>query len=151
MTCFLGAGVKKFSLSLPEKGKMPLPKHISNRKENVMDLTKLKEELLDKGAVSCLPGNLPDYWLDVLLQDAEDMDVGEVGELILAVVIGICEAKFAAETEVEISYDDLFEYCNSYKIELALEKISRATEVKYEKAMLDTIFTKRDVRIWKEE
>ncbi|MEW6116371.1 MAG: hypothetical protein AB1553_05660 [Nitrospirota bacterium] len=113
-------------------------------------MTKLGKELLDKGATACLPRNLTDYWLDVLLRDAEAMDAGEVGELILAVVIRICEAKFAVEKEVMIPYDDLFEYCDSYKIELALEKISRATDIKYEKASLNTILTKRDVRVWKE-
>lgn len=47
--------------------------------------------------------------------------------------------------------EDMFTYMQRFRIELALEEVSRKTDIKYEPATLDTILTERGGETWKDE
>jgi hypothetical protein len=113
-----------------------------------MDLVELKKDVLDKGPAAALPCQLSDYWLDQvadsLEQVLENPDTGSGPYLAgpLALVVHILFARTASH-ELEVSHSQLYEYLRSYRIEVALEGVSRRTNVKTTPASLDTIFTDR--------
>ena len=63
-------------------------------------------------------------------------------------IVDILIAKTGAQ-EVKHSCEELFDYFQQYSIELGLEAVARNTEINYEPATLETIFTHRDVKIFR--
>jgi len=114
----------------------------------VMDLVELKKQILDKEPAAALPCQLSDYWLDQVAESLErvledpDIDSGSYLAGPLALVVHILFAGTATH-ELEISHSQLYECLRSYQIEVALEAVSRRTNVKTTPASLDTIFTDR--------
>ena len=64
----------------------------------------------------------------------------------MGALLGILFAKNLG-AEVSVSLDTLFEHMQSYREELALEEISRKTDVKVAPATLETILTNRVVEL----
>jgi hypothetical protein len=120
-------------------------------------LARFRDEVLLTGPESSLPSNLPEFWLDELQDhleryfndlnsdsDAEEKDLDI--SLPLAAVIHILFAKNGGEAISESS-EKLFGYFQDYRLELALEEITRKTHVAAEAATIETIFTNRDVLV----
>jgi len=113
-----------------------------------MDLVELKRDVLDKGPAAALPCQLSDYWLDQVADSLEQVlenpavDSGSYLAGPLALVVHILFARTASH-ELEVSHSQLYECLRSYRIEVALEAVSRRTNVKTTPASLDTIFTDR--------
>lgn len=96
-----------------------------------------------------LPINLSDEWLDIMLAQAECMHDGKSRdkfEFLMSVVLQILfnrsETGKLAITEIEIAG-----YLNNYSMELSLEKINRATDVRTSRANLQTILTDRTIEM----
>ncbi|MBU7437008.1 hypothetical protein [Paraburkholderia fungorum] len=123
-----------------------------------MMFDRIKGELLDHDPSACLPRNLSDEWLSYLAISAEKMlgnDDGEHAtvhkEAALAVVIRLLDAKSEGRAEeFEVPIDDLYEYLQRFRMELALEEVHRKTDVKYNAASLESILTERDIETWKD-
>jgi hypothetical protein len=125
-------------------------------------LARFYAEVTDRGAEACLPRNLSEEWLDVLSAAVEtllsdpDQDENssepspEAKAMVLASVLLILSAKRAQPHALRISLEEFMGHLNNYRLELALEMVHRRTDVKYEPASLETIFTNREVRTWKE-
>ncbi len=112
---------------------------------------------MSRGAEACLPRNLPDEWLEMAAQSAEDiLDEAAVpaaeprGAIALAALLCILEAKKATGGSLEVSYEQLHEYVNMYRIELSLELVHRHSDIKYEPASLNLILTDREITTWRE-
>ncbi|MEE6443726.1 MULTISPECIES: hypothetical protein [Pseudomonas] len=116
-------------------------------------LARFRDEVLHAGPQSTLPINLSEFWLeelqthleryfDSLESDSaeEDIDIS----LPLAAIIHILFAKNGGEAISESS-EKLYEYFQDYRLELALEEITRKTHVVAEAATIETIFNNRDV------
>ncbi|MFM0260902.1 hypothetical protein [Paraburkholderia sediminicola] len=92
---------------------------------------RIKAELLDQNPFACLPRNLSDEWLSYLAlstekmlgnEDADDQAVRK--EAALAVVIRLLDAKSEGRAdEIEVPIDDLYEYLQRFRMELALEEV----------------------------
>ncbi|MDT4881401.1 hypothetical protein FQZ97_1172590 [compost metagenome] len=110
-------------------------------------LQRFKLEVLDQGAEACLPVNLSEEWRETLSQVIErylDDDDDSQFSLVVGALLGILFGKNPG-AEVSVPLDTMFEYMQSYRLELALEEIRRKTEVKVVPATLETIFTDRDL------
>lgn len=126
--------------------------------ENIIQ--RFQQEVLSSGAEATLPSNLSNFWLKELQQCLdryfEDMNYPESTEdeqsmaLPLAAILHILFAKHGGE-EVEVSMEKMFRNFEDYRLELALEEISRVTHIKTEPVTLDTIFTNREVVIENQE
>lgn len=115
-------------------------------------LTRFKSEVTDKGAEACLPRNLSDEWLSLLSESTESMlerQDDSRGAIAVAAILLILDAKRGGK-ELRVSFDELEKRFQDYRIELALEEVHRRTEVKYEPATLETIFSNREVKTWRE-
>lgn len=64
----------------------------------------------------------------------------------MAAVIHILLAKQGGR-KVSVGQNQLFEYFERYRLELALEEVSRRTNIKCESATLNSIFTDRNVQV----
>lgn len=116
-------------------------------------LDRLNAEILCQPPEAALPCNLSDYWLDLIARDL-DKCVGEGADAHeesasymsapLALIIHILTGK-TGRSQMEVPIDDLFNHFQNYRIEIALENVSRKTDVKAEPATLETIFANRDV------
>lgn len=119
--------------------------------------TRGDSEVLLTGPESSLPSNLSQFWLEELQNhleryfdglnsesDAEEKDLDI--SLPLAAIIHILFAKNGGE-EISESSEKLYEYFQDYRLELALEEITRKTHVAAEAATIETIFTNRDVLV----
>ena len=117
----------------------------------VMDLVKLKKEVLDKGPAAALPCQLSDYWLDQVAESLEqvlensNIDSGSYLAGPLALVVHILFARTATPA-LEVSDSYLYECLWSYHTEVAVEVINRRTSVKITSASLGTIFTDRPLK-----
>ena len=119
-------------------------------------LQSFKKEVTDTGVGACLPKNLSNKWLSYLSEQIEDMLFDNESEHesyaeVTAAVIFLIQEKEIEKDAFSISYEDLYDYFDKYRIELSLETVHRQTKIKYEAATLDTIFTERDVKIWRTE
>lgn len=117
-------------------------------------LYRFKREVTDLGPVACLPRSLSDAWLNALIQSTDALIAGEdqsaESALALAAVLTILQGSHRRE---QLLNDDvLTQLCilTDFRIELALELVHRSTDVHYEAATLQTIFTGRDVSIWRD-
>ena len=114
------------------------------------DLSLLQAEVLAHPPVKALPSNLSDDWLDLLERDLacyfreseEDADCGSGLPAPLAVVLHLLLAKSNGK-QASVAVDKLEEYLSMFRHELALEMISRRTDLKVSGASLKTILTKR--------
>ncbi|MBC3450860.1 hypothetical protein HU745_07315 [Pseudomonas mosselii] len=120
-------------------------------------LTRFRDEVLFTGPESTLPSNLTDFWLDELQRHLKgyfdslgrDTDNGEEDvnvSLPLAAITHILFAKIGGKVIFE-NLENLHEYFQSYRRELALEKMTRKTRVTLAPATLETIFSNREVLI----
>lgn len=116
-------------------------------------------EVLEHGAESCLPRNLSDEWLRLLGESADSLtetptaihaELSKPGEIAVAAVLSILQAKHGMATELELPVEALLDHLRDYRVELALEQVHRVTDIKSEPATLATIFTNRGVRSWRE-
>lgn len=110
-------------------------------------LQRFKLEVLDQGPEACLPVNLSEEWRETLLQVIERyFDDGDDSQFSLAVgaLLIILYGKNPG-SEVTVPLDTIFEYMQSYRLELALEELRRKTEMKVAPATLGTIFTDREL------
>lgn len=108
-------------------------------------LQRFKLEVLDQGPEACLPVNLSEEWRETLSQVIERyLDDDSQFSLVVGALLGILFGKNPG-AEVTVPLDTMFEYMQSYRLELALEEIRRKTEVKVVPATLETIFTDRDL------
>lgn len=125
-------------------------------------LRQYQSEVLDRGPQACLPCNLSDHWITVLQQSLQDMAEDEEsprhpegGGAVLATILTLLEGKGIGKKkgkpgQLHIPMDDMVRYYESLRMELALEEVHRKTDCKYEPATLKTIFTSRDVKVWRE-
>lgn len=116
-------------------------------------LYRFKCEVTDLGPVACLPRSLSDAWLKALIQSADDLIAGEgqsaESALALAAVLTILQGSHRGEQFLSSDVLTHVSVVNDFRIELALELVHRSTDVHYEAATLQTIFTGRDVSIWR--
>lgn len=118
------------------------------------DLRRLQSEVLSKGAEAALPCNLSDYWLDLIGRDLECLgqavdleDPNASGYMSgpLALVGHILVGK-AGDNEATVPVDDLMRHFEDYRIEIAIETVSRRTHMKANAASLASIFANRTVQ-----
>jgi hypothetical protein len=120
-------------------------------------------DVVNQGAEKCLPRSLSDHWLRVVAQSADEVlngnvssrsavggGTGKPGAIALAAVLSILKHKAPSRRALALSLEEVGKHFHSYRIELALEEVHRNTDVKYEPATLDDMFTDRMVTTWKE-
>lgn len=119
-------------------------------------MKRFNKEVLELGAENCLPSKLTEEWLDWLthelefLKSEEDQDqINEPPSCALAAVFKILMHK-NKEDKVEISEEELFNKMVEFLTEIEIEKVSRRTDIRLESATMETIFTNRNVKIWRE-
>jgi hypothetical protein len=129
------------------------PYDFSEEPKEKSDLIKLKFEVLDQGPEAALPCKLSNIWISMLSRDLDmllDKNSPEQCYLTapLSIIIHIlCAKRGKHEVGIPISEEELFKYFQNLHIELALEILSRNSDISIEPATLDTIFTNRDVCI----
>ena len=119
------------------------------------DLEELAQEVLrNRPADAALPCNLSDKWLDLI---SRDLDVC-FGDLVadsetqskshmaapLALIIHILFAKQGSKS-IEVAFEELERYLSDFRIEVALELVTRRTNISASQATVQTIFEKRTV------
>lgn len=117
------------------------------------DLAKLADQVLSLPPASALPCNLSDDWLALISRDLagafDEIDISESMEQLmaapLALVIHILRGQ--GTTGQEISHEEAMGYLNAYRIEVALELVTRKTDVKSTPATMATIFRQRDIMV----
>ena len=114
-------------------------------------LQKFKTQVTDLGPAACLPRALTNAWLPAVEQSMQTLLNGAEagGEIAIAAVFAVLEGK--GISRAKIIHDDALRESvfKDYFTELGLEIVHRATQVSYEAATLETIFTKRDVEVWR--
>ena len=116
-------------------------------------LIRFKNEVTNLGPQACLPRNLSDEWLSALSQSVNRLLAGEAEEVAGAVAIAAVHVLLQTRTSSGIhalGEEEARQRLIAYRLELALELMHRNTEVKYEPANLETIFTNRVVGTWRE-
>jgi hypothetical protein len=119
------------------------------------DLERLRVEVLDRGPVAALPSELSDEWLALIVRDLEfldrlDDDTEETTMAApLALVLKILLEK-SGGNEQAISYEQMFQHFQSYRIEIGLEMVRRHSNIKAEPATQETIFTDRHLDVTNE-
>jgi hypothetical protein len=96
---------------------------------------------------------LSDEWLSALSQSVNRLLAGEAEESAGAVAIAAVHVLLQARTSSGIHSlggEEARQRLIAYRLELALELMHRNTDVKYEAATLETIFTNRTVGTWRE-
>jgi hypothetical protein len=117
------------------------------------DLIKLKFEVLGQGPEAALPCKLSNIWISMLSRDLDMILEKRSTEQCyltapLSIIVHIlCAKRGKHEVGISISEEELFKYFQNFQIELALEILSRNSDISIEPATLDTIFTNRDVYI----
>jgi len=116
-------------------------------------LKRFKAEVTNKGAEACLPHALSTPWLTELIQSTEAILKGDTADstsgLALAAVLGILDAQGRMDQYLRSSEHAQAKILGDYQIELSLELMHRCTEIRYEAATLQTIFTNREVHTWR--
>lgn len=116
-----------------------------------IDLKKFEQEVVRKGALACLPCNLPDVWL-YLLNDIYESVFGGSEEVTLAApmmaIMQIMSFKLK-KSEFEIDGKEMKRLIDDYRVEIAFEVVSRQTEMEANRADLQSIFTNRNVQFKK--
>lgn len=117
-------------------------------------LYRFKREVSDLGPAACLPRSLSDAWLQRMIESADALVAGEdasaTSALALAAVITILDGTQRLEHLLAAEEVTQLEMLNDFRIELALELVHRRTDVHFEAATLQTIFTNRNVSTWRD-
>lgn len=119
------------------------------------DLDKLAKEVLqDQPADAALPCNLSDQWLDLISRDLDvcfgdldaDSETPSTSHMAapLALIVHLLFGKQGGEG-VKVAFEELGLYLSDFRIEVALEQVTRRTNVSANRATVQTIFTKRTV------
>lgn len=120
--------------------------------EAAIDLARFRREVLAKGGDGCLPCNLSDEWLYGLLAEYEEWgyarDRVPVAALLATTVITIEKAE---RPEPVRALEFLEGRLTDYLLEILLELLARRTPLSYEEATMDTIFRRREMRIWRRD
>lgn len=116
-------------------------------------VNKLIAEIEKIGAAACLPRNMSDELLTCMEKEFDLLKAGDesVAQSCLLCGLFIILSHKVGSNEVKIPADEFYVRMDEYRMEIALEKIHRVTEVKYEAATLETIFTNRNLKIWKDD
>jgi hypothetical protein len=119
-------------------------------------IKRFNDEVLAMGAEYCLPSKLTGEWLDWLSIELEFLQLEDVPEqkleppsCALSAVFKILMYK-SGEEKVEISEEELFNKMGEFLTEIEIEKVSRRTDIRLESATMETIFTNRNVKVWRE-
>jgi len=103
-------------------------------------------EVLNKGAVAVLPQNLPEHWLNALLEEAEILQQEEGDDIentcagLLGAIILILSQQSGHPPEIEVAASTLLRYMDYYIITLSAEIVSRKTDIWVEPPTLENIF-----------
>jgi len=117
-------------------------------------LYEFRRQVTDLGPAACLPQALSDDWLFALMHSADALIAGEdqtpAGALALAAVLTILGGTQRSHQVLNADGLTQVKIFNDFRIELAMELAHRRTDAQYEAATLQTIFTDRDVFIWRD-
>jgi hypothetical protein len=102
-------------------------------------------EVLQQGASAVLPQNLPDRWLNALLEEAEifqeeDSGIEETCAGLLSAVILILSQHSGHPDQMEIPVTTLLCCMSYYVMTLSGESVSRHTDIWVEPPTLENIF-----------
>jgi len=102
-------------------------------------------EVLQQGAGAVLPQNLPDRWLNALLEEAEifqeeNSDIEETCAGLLSAVILILSEHSGHPDQMEIPVTTLLRCMSYYVMTLSGESVSRHTDIWVEPPTLENIF-----------
>ena len=103
-------------------------------------------EVLKRGALAVLPQNLPDRWLNALLEEAEVLHEGDCHALentcagLLGAVILLLSEQSGHPTVMEMAASTLLRSMDCYIIALAAEMVRRKTDIRVEPPTLGDIF-----------
>ena len=102
-------------------------------------------EVLQQGADAVLPQNLPDRWLNALLEEAEifqeeDSDIEETCAGLLSAVILILSQHSGHPDQMAIPVTTLLRCISYYVMTLSGESVSRRTDIWVEPPTLENIF-----------
>lgn len=132
---------------------------------NLLLIQQFHIEVLQQGFDSTLPRNLPEKWLKILTNCLERIIENRNSSAIIAypkysfdimlisgAINHLLSAKnrYSSEMLPSVFHDEspLFShYCDNYRMEIALESISRTTDTQLNSATLETIFTNREVSV----
>lgn len=113
-------------------------------------LSEYVKTTLNRGAAAVLPQHLDPLWLGLLLEEVEDFRAGE-GDCasLLASVLTILSYQqrdaWDREGELEVETDRLFQCLDYYGLCLAMEEVSRKTDIRGEPPTLENIFDEQRV------
>lgn len=127
-------------------------------------LEDFKIQVIQVGPYSTLPKNLSEQWLRNLANALEriiesdesnypkEADINEDMEIIVLAINHIFRAKArdkgqSIADKLTDESPELTKYLEGYRMELALESISRVTDISVNPANIETIFTNREVMI----
>lgn len=115
------------------------------------NLERLKNEILSREPAAALPCNLSSEWLALLARDLEmafeapaETSSNSFLAAPLAVVVHLLMGKSGGKPK-EVEIETLFKYCDELRMEIALETISRRTDIHSDPATLATMFSDRDL------
>lgn len=116
-------------------------------------VNKLIAEIEKIGAAACLPRNLSDELLTHMEKEFDQLEARDDSGAPSCVLLGliIILSHRAGRKEIKIPAAEFHTKMEEYRMEIAFEKISRVTDIKYEPATLETIFKNRELKVWKEE
>ena len=104
-----------------------------------------EKEVLSAGPAACLPANLEQKWLDVLVEQSDNASSesgdARMTELVTAVIRLLAHRQGRPNDEVRVTENDAIEHIDQYCFELLMEKACREIGMTPEPATLDTIFT----------
>ena len=118
-------------------------------------------EVLRRGAAAVLPHNLPDRWLDALLEEADLFAPGEwdpeEGDSVddccaglLGVVLVVLMEQRGHPDQLEVAASTLMSHIHCYILALSAERVSRDTDIWVEPPTLANMFdAEREVRGWR--
>jgi hypothetical protein len=115
------------------------------------NLKEFELEVVNKGALACLPGNLSNKWLHILSETFESVFLGEEDISLAAPMMAIAQIMSFKlnKSEFSIEGEDMKRLIESYRLEITFEVVSRATDMEVNRADLQSIFTNRNVQFRK--
>ena len=123
---------------------------MGHRLPPLIDICELKGDVLTGEPSAALPCNLSDIWLELVAESLDEVlertgpQSGKYLAGPLALVLHILSGKMESE-QIEVEESRLLDYLSEYRLEVALEKVNRRTNVRIGSATLETIFTNRAV------
>jgi hypothetical protein len=120
----------------------------------MLTMKRFKHEVINRGAAeACLPVNLSDEWLELLIDELSFFDninvSGFTKNIPNCTIAAISKILYYRQISFS-DYDFASEFIRTiidYRVELILEKFNRNLEIKTGSASIDTIFTDREVII----